>query len=69
MTDKMKKLIAYILLALIIFFTVIGLLGVWDVIDLEHITKKLVSSALLIFGAAVVALFVFSAFLKEKNNQ
>lgn len=63
----MKKMIAYILLALVIFFTVIGLLGVWDIIDFEDILKKLISSALLIFGAAVIALFVFSAFLKEKN--
>lgn len=68
MTNAMKKLIAYILLGLIVFFTVIGLLGVWEVIDLENITRKLVSSALLIFGAAVVALFVFSSFLKEKEK-
>lgn len=69
MTMKhIKSITAYILLALILIFTIISLLGVWDIISLDDIVRKIVSSLLIIFIASAVALFIFSMFLKNQDE-
>ena len=63
---NVKTLTAYILIAIILLSTLIALLGVWDVIPLEDVVTKILSSLLIIFVASVVALFIFNVLV---NNQ
>ena len=65
---KVQTITAYILIALILIFTIIALLGVWDIISLDDVVKKIVSSLLIIFVASAVALFIFTMFLKQQNG-
>jgi len=66
--EKIKSITAYVLIALILIFTIISLLGVWDIISLDDIVKKIISSLLIIFVASAVALFIFTMFLKKQNE-
>jgi len=65
---KVQTITAYILIGLILIFTIISLLGVWEIISLDDILKKIVSSLLIIFVASAVALFIFTMFLKQQNG-
>lgn len=61
----MKKIISYILISMVLIFTVVALLGIWDIIDLENVLIKAMSSLLVVFVASAVVLFIFGVVLKE----
>ncbi len=65
---SLKKITGYLLVILVLLLTVIAVLGIWEVIDFEHIVRKSVSSLFVVFVATVVILFVFSVMLKEKKE-
>jgi hypothetical protein len=60
-----KKITSYVLALLVVIVTAIALLAIWDVISLEYIVKKIMSSLLIIFAASVVTLFIFNVVIKD----
>lgn len=69
MNNSVKKVVSYILIGLVVLFTVIAILGIWDIITLEDILRKMVSSLLVIFGASAVVLFIFTVLIKDQENK
>jgi predicted acyltransferase len=75
MTTAFKKAISYILIGIVLFFTVIALLNTWDLLDIKDVIKKFITSLLIIFAASAVILFIFSVLIKDnepnrfQNNQ
>lgn len=67
--STIKKLTAYILISLIIFSTIIGLLAIWDIIDIQNIMKKVFTSIFVVFVASVVVLFIFSVLIKDNDQK
>ena len=65
MSNSVKKVISYFLIALVMLFTVIALLGIWDIITLDDIIKKMFVSLMVVFAAAAVILFIFSVLIKD----
>ncbi len=65
MNKTLKQVIIWFLILLVLVFTVIAILGIWDVIDLEQVTRKLLSTLLVIFSSAAVILFILSVLGKE----
>ncbi len=65
MNKTVKKVISYFLIALVLLFTAIALLGIWDIISLEDIIKKMFVSLMVVFAAAAVILFIFSVLIKD----
>ncbi|MFO7789003.1 MAG: hypothetical protein R6V32_00385 [Bacteroidales bacterium] len=63
--NNLKKVTAYILVFIIIVMTILAILGIWDVISLESILKRSLSSLFVIFVASVVVLFIFSVLIKD----
>lgn len=68
MDITLKKIVGYLLVILVLVFTVIGILGVWDIINLQDVIGKFLMSLLIIFIASAVALFIFSVVLKDDNK-
>jgi hypothetical protein len=68
MGNSVKKIISYLLIGLIIIFTVIALLGIWDIISLEEIVRKTFMSLMIVFAASAVILFIFSVLIKDNND-
>jgi type IV secretory pathway TrbL component len=60
-----KKITSYVLALLVVIVTAIALLAIWDVISLEYIVKKIMSSLLIIFAASVGTLFIFNVVIKD----
>ena len=65
MSNSIKKVISYFLLILVLVFTIIALLGIWDIISLEDIIRKMFVSLMVVFAAAAVILFIFSVLIKD----
>jgi hypothetical protein len=68
MSSSVKKVISYFLIALVLMFTVVALLGIWDIISLEEIVRKLFVSLMVVFAAAAVILFIFSVLIKDEDT-
>ncbi len=67
MDKSVKKVVSYILITLVLLFTVIAVLGVWEFIDLSNVIQKIMSSLLIIFAASAVVLFIFAVLIKDNG--
>jgi hypothetical protein len=63
-----KKIASYFLTAMILAFTILGLLAIWDVIDVQDVMRKILLSLFVIFIASVVVLFIFAVVIREDKN-
>jgi len=66
MNTSVKKIISYFMIILVLIFTVIALLGIWDIISLEEIIRKMFVSLMVVFAAAAVILFIFSVLIRDE---
>lgn len=67
MGNSVKKVISYLLIGLVVVFTVIALLGIWDIISLEEIVRKMFLSLMVVFAASAVILFIFSVLIRDSD--
>ncbi len=67
--SNIKKAVSYVLIALVLIFTVIAILGIWDIIDLEQVMIKVLYSLLVVFAASAVILFIFSVLIKDDTSK
>ena len=68
MDKSVKKVVSYILITLVLLFTVLAVLGVWEFIDLSNVIQKIMSSLLIIFAASAVVLFIFTVLIKDNGS-
>lgn len=57
---KVKKIIAYTLSALVLLFSLIAILGIWEVVDIEDLIARMFKSLMVILAAAAVVVLIFS---------
>ena len=69
MNTSVKKIISYFMIILVLIFTMIALLGIWDIISLDDIIKKMFVSLMVVFAAAAVILFIFSVLIKDEGPE
>jgi len=65
---NLKKIASFTLVALVIIFTVIAILAIWDFIPFEDVMKKILTTLFVIFVASVVVLFIFSVLIREPET-
>lgn len=68
MDTSIRKAIAYTLILLVLLFTTLSILGIWEVINLDYLVRKLALSLLVIFAASAVVLFIFSVLIKDSDQ-
>lgn len=66
-----KKTVSFILIGLILVFTIIAILGIWGLIDinLQKVMLNTLYSLLVVFAASAVILFIFTVFIKDEDNK
>ncbi|MCK5536971.1 MAG: hypothetical protein KAI79_09100 [Bacteroidales bacterium] len=69
MENTLKKYVSYILITTVILLTGLGLLAIWDVIDIEEVIRKMLYSLFVVFVASVVVLFIVSVFIKDNTKR
>ena len=57
---KAKRIIAYTLSALVLIFSLVAILGIWDVIDIEYLISRMFKSLMVVLAAAAVVVLIFS---------
>lgn len=65
----MKKIVSYILITLVLIFTVVAILGIWDIIDLKNVMMNAVLSLIIIFAASAVILFIYTVFMRDPDKK
>lgn len=68
MDTSIRKAIAYVLILLVLLFTILSVLGIWEVINLDFLVRKLALSLLVIFASSAVVLFIFSVLIKDTDQ-
>ena len=63
-----RKGVAIILILLVLFFTTISILAIWDIIEIERVISKSITTLLVITASAAVMLFVFSVLYKPEDQ-
>ncbi|MBN2273056.1 MAG: hypothetical protein JXR41_02815 [Bacteroidales bacterium] len=65
-----KKIVSYVLIALVLVFTIVSILGIWDIIkNLENVVMNIIYSLIVIFAASAVILFIFTVFMKDTDQK
>jgi heme/copper-type cytochrome/quinol oxidase subunit 2 len=64
-----RKVVAVILIGLVLFFTSISILAIWDFIQIEDVISKSFTTLLIITASAAVMLFVFSVLYKSDDER
>lgn len=57
---KVKRIIAYTLSVLVLIFSLIAILGIWDIVDIEYLIARMFKSLMVILAAAAVVVLIFS---------
>jgi len=60
-----KKVIAYFLTGLVLIFSIIAILGIWEIIELENLLSRMFQSMMVILAAAAVIVFIFAILMRE----
>ena len=68
MNNPVRKGVAIILVSLVLFFTVLSILAIWDIIEIEDVLRKSLSTLLVIFISSAVVLFIFAIIYKSDDN-
>lgn len=64
--NTVKKAVSFVLIGLVLIFTLIALLGIWEIIDLEQVMLRVLYSLLVVFAASAVMLFIFTVLIKDE---
>jgi len=66
---KVKRIVAYSLSMLVLLFSIIAILGIWEVIDIEFLISRMFKSLMVILAAAAVVVLIFSILDRPEPGQ
>lgn len=66
--DTMKKIVSYILISCVLLFTIVAILGIWEIIDLKNVLMNTIFSLIVIFAASAIILFIYTVFMKDSDR-
>ncbi|MCK5692780.1 MAG: hypothetical protein KAI08_08020 [Bacteroidales bacterium] len=66
---KVKRIIAYTLSALVLIFSLVAILGIWDVIDIEYLIARMFKSLMVVLAAAAVVVLIFSILDRPERHE
>lgn len=66
--NPLRKISGYLLVTIVFILTTFAILGIWGIIDFEHIIRKAITSLFIVFIAAAIILFIFTVIIREKKD-
>jgi len=63
-----RKVFSVILASLVMFFTIISVLAIWDIIDIERVFQKSMATLLVLFISSAIMLFIFAVIYKPNDE-
>ena len=65
---KIRKIIAYTLSVLVLLFSIVAILGIWDVIDIEYLISRMFKALMVTLAAAAVIVLIFSVLDRPERH-
>lgn len=65
MADYVRKIVGTLLIVFVLFFTVLAILSIWDILEVQYILSKTFKTLGVIFASSLIMLFVFSVIYKN----
>lgn len=59
-SKSVKKVVAYILTGLVLVFSIVAILAIWDIIDYRELLRRMFQSLMVIMASAAVIVLIFS---------
>lgn len=59
-STSVRKVIAYILAGLILIFSVIAILAIWDIIEYRNLVARMFQSLMVVLAASAVIVLIFA---------
>jgi hypothetical protein len=66
---KVKKIIAYTLSILVLLFSVVAILGIWEIVDIEDLIARMFKSLMVVLAAAAVIVLIFSILDRPERKE
>jgi heme A synthase len=66
---NVKKIIAYTLAFLVLLFSVVAILGIWEIVDIEDLIARMFKSLMVILAAAAVIVLIFSILDRPERKE
>lgn len=57
---RVRKIIAYTLSVLVLLFSIVAILGIWEIVDIEDLISRMFKSLMVVLAAAAVVVLIFS---------
>ena len=58
--NTIRRVIAYILAALVLLFSIVSILAIWDIINSEDLLKRMFQSLMVVLAASAVIVLIFA---------
>ncbi len=59
-STNVRRIVAYTLASLVLLFSVVTILAIWDVIDYDKLIKRMFQSLMVVLASAAVIVLIFS---------
>lgn len=63
-----RKAFSVILATMVLFFTVLCILAIWDIIEVERIFQRSVATLFVLFISSAIMLFIFAVIYKQDEK-
>jgi len=67
-SNSVRKIVAYILSGLVLLFSIIAILAIWDIIEYRYLIKRMFQSLMVVLAASAVIVLIF-AILDRSDKQ
>ena len=57
---KIRKIVAYILTILVLAFSIVAILAIWDIIEYRYLIKRMFQSLMVVLAASAVIVLIFA---------
>ena len=66
---RVKRIIAYTLSVLVLLFSAVAILGIWEIVDIEDLIARMFKSLMVILAAAAVIVLIFSILDRPERRE
>lgn len=67
--NKIRKIVAYILTILVLAFSIVAILAIWDIIEYRYLIKRMFQSLMVVLAASAVIVLIFAILDKKETPE
>lgn len=68
-SSSVRKIVAYILAGLVLVFSVVAILAIWDIIEYRYLIKRMFQSLMVVLAASAVIVLIFAILDKPEREE